>query len=94
MTEPTVPLFLAHCVYSLTTLYMMGIVLRWLGPWIGIDLSLGRLRWVCRLTDPAVNRMRRLLPPMGPFDVGPVATLLVLWVGRTLVIRMLANIVA
>jgi YggT family protein len=82
---------LAHVVYSVFTLYMMGIVLRWLGPWIGYDLTLSRMRWSCRIIDPMLDRMRRVLPPMGPMDFGPIATLLAVWVARTLLVRMLVG---
>jgi YggT family protein len=85
------PIIAAHAVYSLTTLFMLAVMLRWLGPWIGVDLSLGRFGWLCRLTDPVVNRVRRIVPPMGPWDVGPLATLLTLWIARSIVVQLLVS---
>jgi len=69
------------------TLYMMAILLRWFGPWLELsDRSLW-MRWTGRLTDPLIGFMRRLLPPMGPVDWGPLAALIVVWVARMLLVR-------
>lgn len=67
---------------SLLTLYMIAILLRWSAPYIEIDLQIGRLRWLPRVTDPALNLMRRVLPDMGPVDWSPFAVLLAAWVLR------------
>jgi len=69
-------------VVSALTLYMMLVLLRWLGPWLELDIDSGRLRWISRLTDPLINRLRRLLPWMGPMDFGPLAALLLVWILR------------
>jgi len=71
-------------VGSLITLYMLALVLRWVGAWIELDLDAGRLRFIPRLTDPLINLMRRVLPPMGPLDWGPVAAIMVTWIVRIL----------
>jgi len=64
------------------TLYMMAILLRWLAPWLELDLQGPWLRWIPRITDPLVNLMRRVLPPMGPMDWGPIAAVVSVWVVR------------
>lgn len=66
------------------TLYMMAILLRWLAPWIELDVHAPRLRWLPRLTDPLINLMRRILPPMGPMDWGPIAAVISIWMVRLL----------
>ncbi len=74
-------------IYSGLTLYMMLILVRWLGGWLGLEVEFGRLRWIARLTDPLINALRRILPPMGPVDFGPVAALLLVWLVRVIVTR-------
>ena len=69
-------------IYSLLTLYMLLIMLRWLGPWISIDVEAGRLRWIPRLTDPLLAKIRKTVPVMGPFDVAPPAALMGVWLVR------------
>jgi len=69
-------------VYDLMTLYMLGILLRWFGPWIQLDLGSGRFRWVSRLVDPVVGGVRKALPPLGPMDFAPIATVIAVWLVR------------
>lgn len=74
---------LVRTVYSLLTLYMMLILLRWLGPWLQLDIY-GRWRWLGRLTDPLVNKIRRFLPPVGSMDFAPLGAVFLVWIVRVL----------
>lgn len=85
---------LIRTVNSVFTLYMMLILLEWLGPYIEFDLYAGRLRWMARLTEPVVRRVRGLLPAMGPFDFAPLATVFAVWLARTIVVGMLLGVSA
>jgi len=77
MTTPLV----ARAVFCTFTLYMMVLLVRWLGPYLEIDLF-GRLRWVRGITDPLLNLVRRVMPPLGPVDFAPVVALLLVWLAR------------
>ncbi len=77
--------------HSILTLYMMLILLRWFGPWLSLDVTGGRLKWVSLLTDPLITRLRRVLPKMGPVDFGPIAALVIVWFVRILSVRILEN---
>lgn len=81
--------YVARAVYSGLTLYMMLILLRWLGGWFGLDTDFGRWRWIARATDPLIDRLRRVLPNLGPVDFGPIAALLLIWFVRTLLVAPL-----
>jgi YggT family protein len=72
-------------VFSGLTLYMLLILLRWLGGAIGFETDYGRWRWIARITDPLINNVRRVLPNLGPMDFGPLVSLLLVWLVRTLV---------
>lgn len=74
----------ARIVYSVTTLYMMAVLFRWLAPYLNLELMQHRLRWIPQITDPAVQTVRRFAPPLGPWDWAPIVTVLLLWVCRTL----------
>ncbi len=76
---------------SLFTLYMLAILLRWLGPWLSLEVESGRLRWIARLTDPLISRIRRLLPAMGPVDFSPFAALMAIWFVREVAKGVLAG---
>ena len=75
---------MVRAAYSVATLYMLLILLRWLAPWIELDLETRWLRWIPRVVDPFLNLLRRVLPPMGPADLSPLAALFVVWVIRAL----------
>ena len=77
--------------YSVLTLYMMLILMRWIGPRLSMDVTSGRLAWIARLTDPLITRLRRVLPHMGPIDFGPIAALVLVWFVRILSVRFLEN---
>lgn len=76
-------------VYSLLTLYMLAILLRWVGPWLEFDVESGRWRWIARITDPLINLLRRKMPRLGPMDFAPVVALLLAWVLREVLVQML-----
>lgn len=73
-------------VYALTTLYMLLILFRWLAAYLEFDVDYGRYRWISRLTDPLLNRVRAVLPSLGPADFAPPAVVLTLWIARTILI--------
>lgn len=80
----------AHVVFSVLTLYMMMILLRWFGPWLEVDTDAGRLAWIGRATEPLIQRVRRILPPMGPVDFGPLAALFLVWLARSMAMALFA----
>ena len=80
-----------RAVYSVITLYMMVILLHWFGAWLSLKVDSGRLRWIALASDPLVKRMRQVLPPMGPVDFAPLASLVALWLIRQVSIGLLAN---
>ena len=75
--------------YNGITLYMLLIIVRWLGPFLELDFYDARLRWIGRAVDPVLRGVRRVAPPIGPFDAGPVIALLLLWLFRTVAIEVL-----
>jgi len=81
-----------QAVYSLLTLYMMLILVTWLASPLQLDLRARRLRWIPALTQPLIRRVRRILPNMGPVDFGPLATLFLVWIVRTLATAFLMGL--
>ena len=78
----TVDLMLIRGVFSLYTLYMLAILLRWFGPYLELDTDSGKWRFIGGITDPLINTIRGFLPQMGPVDLGPLFTLLFIWLLR------------
>lgn len=78
----------ARIVYSVCTLYMLLILIRWASTILQLELATGRFAWIKKATDPGLDFMRKRLPPLGPIDLSPVALLFALWFIRTLLIRV------
>lgn len=87
---PLPPDMLQRALYNVMTLYMIALVLRWLGGWLGLELQHGRLKWLVAITDPLLKRVRKIMPPMGPVDFAPIATLFFIWLIRELSVRLVA----
>lgn len=79
-------------LYAAFTLYMMAILLYWIAPWLHIELTDSRWRWLSRLVHPPVTWLRKRLPYMGPTDLGPLAALFITWVLRQFVVTIAANV--
>lgn len=77
------PYIYVRIVYSLFTIYMIMILLRWLGPWISLDVTEGRFRWIAVITDPLLTRLRPMMPKTGPMDFTPIVAVLLVWFLRT-----------
>jgi len=92
MTNLDMLALIVRAVYAVGTLYMMAILLRWLGPWLDLDLYSRRLAWIRIITDPLINAIRGVLPTLGPMDFAPLIALLTVWIARTLVVGMLLSL--
>jgi YggT family protein len=73
---------LANLITTLVSIYTLlilaSVVLSWIGPSTGAP---GRVRAVVdTLTAPVLRPFRRLVPPLGRFDLSPVLALLTLQV--------------
>lgn len=71
---------------SVLTLYMLALLLRWLGPYIELTFERGPLAHLARMTDPLVQGIRKLLPPTGSFDWSPIAAIIAVWVVRIVLV--------
>jgi uncharacterized protein YggT (Ycf19 family) len=77
-----------NVIYSLCTLYMLLILLRWFAPFLELNMHDIRLRWIAQLVDPLLRTVRRFLPNLGPMDFGPLATLFLVWIVREIALSL------
>ncbi len=83
--------YILRAAYSVGTMYMMLILLRTIGPALGMNAAGGRLAWIAKLTDPLITRVRKILPSMGPADFAPIASLLLVWLLRELCVNIITS---
>lgn len=78
----------AATVYSVMTLYMMALLLRWLAPFLSLNMEAKPYVWLTPITDPYLKLIRNTLPSMGFTDWSPVAGVLILWLIRSFLVPM------
>jgi uncharacterized protein YggT (Ycf19 family) len=80
-------------LHATFTLYMMAILLYWVAPFLHIELTDARWRWLSRLVDPPVTWLRKRLPYLGPTDIGPIAALFIVWIARQITVPIAASLI-
>ncbi len=72
---------------SVLTLYMLALTLRWVAPFIELDLHNKKLSWIPRITDPLIKLVRQLMPDLGPVDLSPAIAIVGVWFVRLVVLK-------
>jgi YggT family protein len=67
----------------------LAILLRVLFSWIRPDPYNVLVRWVYQLTEPILAPLRRVIPPLGGFDITPMVALVILEIVHRLIISLL-----
>lgn len=76
---------IASLITSGLTLYMMAILLQWLGPRLELEFR-GFWSIIPRSTEPLIELMKRILPPMGPMDISPLAAVVAVYIVRLIIV--------
>jgi YggT family protein len=72
-------------------LLMLLIVVRAVLSWIpSVDYWHPLIRAIVRVTDPILQPLRRVIPPLGGIDLTPLVALFLLELARALAVRLLA----
>jgi YggT family protein len=69
--------------------FFIALLVRVLGSWFGAFRYSRWMRPAYALTDWLVEPLRRMLPPLGMFDLSPLAALFVLWAIRMLLLSVI-----
>jgi YggT family protein len=75
--------YLHHPLYTLGLIYLLILVSRAVLSWFPIRPGsvMGTVNhWLCLLTEPVVAPFRKVIPPLGVFDISYMVALLVVWV--------------
>ena len=72
-------------LFRLIDLYSLIVLAAVVLPWIRVDPHNPLVRIVHLLTEPALDPIRRVLPPMGGFDFSPMVLLIGLQLLKDLV---------
>lgn len=83
-----------HGILFLIIQYGIGILLiamiiRAVASWVRIDERYAFIRFLAKLTDPFIAPLRRIIPPIGMFDVSFLVAFVLLWTLQTLLLQAL-----
>jgi len=82
-------LVLADFLQVLVYFYLIAVVIRVLIGWLSPDPHNPLVGLLVRLTEPLLRPARRLLPPVGGFDLSPIAVLILLQLALILAVKPL-----
>jgi YggT family protein len=74
-----------YLLYGFLSVYMLLITIRIVFSWGGVNYSNRVMRLLVNATEPVMAPMRRIVPPLGVFDISPIIVLLILYMLRTAV---------
>ena len=82
-------------IYRLLEIYsfivIIGAVLSWLIAFgvinIQNDIARSIVRLIARVTEPAYNVIRKVVPPMGGLDLSPLILLIGIWIIQSAVLQ-------
>ncbi len=78
-----------YLLYGFLSIYMLLITIRIIFSWGNVSYSNRVMRFLVNATDPLLVPLRRLVPPLGVFDLSPLVALLILWLLKTAVAAVL-----
>jgi YggT family protein len=74
-----------YVIYGLLSLYYLLIFIRVIVSWGRMIYRNRVLRFVVNVTEPLLGPLRRIVPPLGTFDISPIFAFLIVWVCQTAV---------
>lgn len=73
-----IPLF-GFILYGVLSVYLLLISMRVVFGWAQISYSNRLMRFLVDVTEPLLGPLRRMLPPLGMFDLSPLVAGLLIW---------------
>lgn len=84
-------LAIAKIIDILVSLYILAVIVRVILSWIQFDPSNSIVRLTYDLTEPALMRVRRLVPLYGGLDLSPLILIFVLYILEGFVVNTLQD---
>ena len=74
-----IPSLLGFILYGLITFYSLLILMRIVFSWAMIGYGNRLMRFLVDATEPLLGPLRRMIPPLGRFDISPLVAFFILW---------------
>lgn len=79
-------------LYGFLDVYSLLIVIRIIFSWGNVSYTNRLMRFLVNATDPLLVPLRRVIPPLGVFDISALVALLLLWLLKSAVAAVLLNV--
>lgn len=70
---------IGYVLYGLLAFYSLLIFIRIIFSWVMISYSNPLMRFLVNATEPFLGPLRRIVPPLGTFDISPIVAFIILW---------------
>lgn len=70
---------LGFILYGLISFYILLIFMRIIFSWGMVSYTNRVMRFLVDATEPLLGPLRRMIPPLGRFDISPIVAFLILW---------------
>jgi len=68
-----------YIFYGLISIYILLIFMRIIFSWGMVSYQNRIMRFLVDTTEPLLGPLRRMIPPLGGFDISPIVAFLILW---------------
>lgn len=80
---------LGYALYGALALYSLLIFIRIIFSWSGAGYSNRVMRFLINATDPLLQPLRRMIPPLGMFDISPIVAFIIIWLFQSAIVGTL-----
>jgi len=70
---------LGYVLYGLISFYILLIFIRIVFSWGMVSFTNRVMRFLVNATEPLLGPLRRIVPPLGTFDISPIVAFIILW---------------
>ena len=68
-----------YLLFGFLGLYTLAIFIRIIFSFVGMSYGNRLMRFFYRTTEPLLGPLRRMVPPLGMFDISPIVAFIILW---------------
>jgi YggT family protein len=79
LQEHAVVPVVGYVLYGLLGFYTLLIFIRIIFSWGMVSYSNRVMRFLVNATEPMLGPLRRMVPPLGTFDISPIVAFIILW---------------
>jgi YggT family protein len=70
---------IGYVLYGMLGLYSLLIFVRIIFSWVMMSYSNRVMRFLVNTTEPLLGPLRRMVPPVGTFDISPIVAFIIVW---------------